>query len=434
VFLEGVLVIRRILIASGIFVGVAAAAVAQLPTSAEHEAIAYSTSAPTDAVAALQKRIDAGEVTLKFDEARGYLPSVLESLDVPVSSQGLVFSKTSLQLDRIAPWSPRAIYFNDDVYVGYVQGGPIVEVASVDPKLGAVFYTLHQAQDGKPTFQRESQTCLVCHDSSSVTGGVPGFIMRSVVPDRYGYGIAPVGKSVTTDQTPLAERWGGWYVTGTHGDQAHMGNVIAPVLAHEVGNLKTYLATAKLPSGANVTDLHGRVDVDPYLTPHSDIVGMMVLAHQTSVHNLITRAGYDARVAEREGDRNESRVRTVGEPLVRAMLFVKEAAITAPIKGTSGFAEEFVARGPRDSKGRSLRDLDLERRLFKYPLSYLIYSESFDALPAPVKGYVFTRLRDVLTGADQTPEFSHLSAADRAAVLEILNETKPEFAAATSTR
>jgi hypothetical protein len=197
-----------------------------------------------------------------------------------------------------------------------------------------------------------------------------------------------------------------------------MGNVIAPVLAHEVGNLKTYLATAKLPSGANVTDLHGRVDVDPYLTPHSDIVGMMVLAHQTSVHNLITRAGYDARVAEREGDRNESRVRTVGEPLVRAMLF----------------AEEFVARGPRDSKGRSLRDLDLERRLFKYPLSYLIYSESFDALPAPVKGYVFTRLRDVLTGADQTPEFSHLSAADRAAVLEILTETKPEFAAATSTR
>jgi hypothetical protein len=210
-----------------------------------------------------------------------------------------------------------------------------------------VFYTLHQAQDGKPTFQRESQTCLVCHDSSSVTGGVPGFIMRSVVPDRYGYGIAPVGKSVTTDQTPLAERWGGWYVTGTHGDQAHMGNVIAPVLAHEVGNLKTYLATAKLPSGANVTDLHGRVDVDPYLTPHSDIVGMMVLAHQTSVHNLITRAGYDARVAEREGDRNESRVRTVGEPLVRASSWSRLRVKVSALSGVSGSTTVMRSFGPK---------------------------------------------------------------------------------------
>jgi hypothetical protein len=427
-------VTRLVLLASALLVGISAGAIAQLPTSAEHEAIAYSTSAPTDAIARLQKRIDAGEVTLAYDESRGYLASLLKSLDVPASSQGLVFSKTSLQLDRIAPWSPRAIYFNDDIYVGYVQGGPIIEVASVDPKLGAVFYTLHQAAEGKPSFQRETQTCLVCHDSSSVTGGVPGFIMRSVIPDRYGYGIAPVGRSVTTDQTPLGERWGGWYVTGTHGDQAHMGNVIAPVLAQEVGNMKTYLATAKLPSGANVTSLQGRVDVEPYLTPHSDIAAMMVLAHQTSVHNLITRAGYDARVAEREGDRNESRIRAVGEPLVRAMLFVKEAALTAPVKGTSGFAEEFVARGPRDDQGRSLRDLDLQRRLFKYPLSYLIYSESFNALPAPIKDYVYSRFREVLGGRDQSPDFAHLSAADRAAILEILQDTKPEFADATTQR
>lgn len=408
--------------------GLAVAAAAQLPTSAEHEAIAYSASAPTDAIARLQKRIDAGEVTLTYDESHGYLSSLLANLEVPTSSQGLVFSKTSLQLDRIAPWSPRAIYFNDDVYVGWVQGGPIIEVASVDPKLGAVFYTLHQAPEGKPTFQRETQTCLVCHDSTSVTGGVPGFIMRSVIPDRYGYGISPVGKSVTTDQTPVDERWGGWYVTGTHGAQTHKGNVIAPVLAQEVGNIKNYLATAKLPSGANVTDLKGLVDVEPYLTPHSDITAMLVLAHQTSVHNLITRAGYDARVAEREGDMNESRIKSVAEPLVRAMLLVKEAPLTAPIKGTSAFAQEFSARGPRDSKGRSLRDLDLERRLFKYPLSYLIYSESFDALPAPVKTYVFSRLRDVLSGKDTSPEFAHLSADDRTAILEILRDTKSDFA------
>jgi hypothetical protein len=306
-------------------------------------------------------------------------------------------------------------------------------VASVDPKLGAVFYSLPQKDEGRPTFQRETQTCLVCHDSTSVTGGIPGLIVRSVIPDRYGYGLAPVGRSVTSDQTPLRDRWGGWYITGTHGAQEHMGNVIAPVLAHEVGNMKSYLAGAKLPSGANVTDLRGRLDIEPYLTPHSDIVSMMVLAHQAAVHNLITRAGYEGRVAEHEGALNETRIRNVVEPLVRAMLFVKEAPLTAALKGTSGFAEEFVKKGPRDAAGRSLRDFDLERRVFKYPLSYLIYSESFDALPTVVKDYVYGRLHEILGGDDAGPDFAHLSAADREAILEILEDTKPDFTSRSRT-
>jgi hypothetical protein len=429
----GVSVPRVFVIGSAFLFALAAAAVAQLPTTAEHEAIAYSSSTPTDAVARLQQRIDSGEVTLTFDETRGYLPSLLASLDIPVSTQGLVFSRTSLQLDRIAPWSPRAIYFNDDVYVGWVQGGPIIEIASADPKLGAVFYSL--AQDGtvRPKFERETQTCLVCHDSSSVTGGVPGFIIRSVIPDRYGYGLAPVGKSVTSDQTPLGDRWGGWYITGTHGTQQHMGNVIAPVLSHEVGNMKSYLATAKLPPGGNVTDLGGRLDLEPYMTLYSDLVAMMVIAHQVNVHNLITRAGYEGRVAAREGSVSEARIRTVGEPLVRAMLFAKEAPLSGPLKGTSGFAEEFVARGPRDAQGRSLRDFDLERRVFRYPLSYLIYSESFDALPAAVQDYVYRRLREILNGEDRSPDFAHLSAADRQAILGILEDTKPAFGSRSRT-
>ena len=420
---------RFCILTSTLLLVLAAAAVAQLPTTAEHEAIAYSTSAPTDAIARLQQRIDAGEVTLEFEEGRGYLRSLLAELQIPASTQGLVFSRTSLQLDRIAPWSPRAIYFNDDVYVGFVQGGPILEIASVDPKLGAVFYSLAQDGSGPPKFERESHTCLVCHDSSSVTGGVPGLIVRSVIPDRYGYGLGPVGKSVTSDQTPLADRWGGWYITGTHGEQRHMGNVIAPVLSHEVGNMKSYLATAKLPDGGNVTDLRGRLDLDPYLTPHSDLVAMMVIAHQATVHNLITRAGYEGRVAEREGSQNPTRIRAAAEPLVRAMLFVKEAPLSGPLKGTSGFAEEFVAKGPRDAKGRSLRDFDLQRRMFKYPLSYLIYSDSFDAMPAAVKEYVYGRLREVLDGSDAGPDFAHLSAEDRTAIGEILADTKPEFRA-----
>jgi len=398
---------------------------AQSSGSAMLDAVHYATATPDDPVARLQKKLDAGTATLVFDKDRGYLPAVLRALDVPVSSQGLVFSRTSLQVDRIAPWSPRAIYFNDDVYVGWVQNGPIMEVASVDPVLGGVFYTLRQEAADHPVFERQTQQCLQCHDSSSSTGGVPGFIMRSVVPDRYGYVMA--AGDPTTDRTPLEKRWGGWYVTGTLGDRPHAGNVNAPVLTSEAGNVQVYLARAKLLSKKDVVDLKSRFDVDPYLAPHSDAVALLVLAHQASVHNLITDAGYQARLA---GDVLDMRAKGAAERLLRAMLFVDAAPIGGPVKGTSPFAEEFPKSGPRDAKGRSLRDLDLTDRLFRYPLSYLVYSEAFDALPAPTKKYVYERLDAVLDGADTAPEFGHLSPADRAAVREILEETKPDFGSA----
>ena len=413
---------------------------AQLPAGAEHEAIAYSKTAPSDAIARLQREIDGGRVRLEFEKDRGYLPSVLKHLGIPVSSQGFVFSRTSLQVDRITPWTPRALYFNDDVYVGWVQGGPIVEVASVDPTLGAVFYTLDQDPSARPLFHRQTHTCLQCHDSSSSTGGVPGLIMRSVFTDRYGYPVAS-GPGATTDQTPIEERWGGWYVTGTSGDALHMGNTMAPALAHELGNAEVVVANKSGPFGpaarranCNVVDLRKRFDTDPYLSPHSDAVALMVLTHQTYVHNLITNAGYEARKALFEGDTSPDspRIRGAAERLVRGLLFSKEAAFPAKIAGTSTFATEFAARGPRDQNGRSLRDLDLEHRLFRYPLSYLIYSDAFEALPPVMKQRVYQRLREVLGGEDQSAGFAHLTAADRSAIAEILNDTKPEVLASRS--
>ena len=415
----------------------------QQPHAADHAAIAYATSTPADRIARLQASIDAGAASLEFDPQRGYLPSLLRALEIPVSSQGLVFSRTSLQVDRIAPWTPRAVYFSDDAYVGWVQEGPIMEIATVDPKLGAVFYTLRQEQAARPVFERQGRTCLQCHDSSSTTGGVPGLIMRSVFPDRYGY-VVPSDQGVTTDRTPLADRWGGWYVTGNLGNQPHMGNIAAPLVGHEIANPAAYLTKLRAEPSRPVADLSERFDSAPYLTPHSDAVALMVLAHQASVHNLITAATYEARRAEYDDQMAGSarvdgavsegarvRIETAGERLVRAMLFVKEAPLAQPVSGTSGFAAEFARRGTRDQKGRSLRDLDLTRRLFRYPLSYLIYSESFDAMPAPVRTYVYRRLREVLSGQDDRPEFAHLSPADRDAVREILEETKPEF---TTTR
>ena len=399
----------------------AVAALAQYQSAAEHPAIAYSKSTPTDAVARLQRSIDTGETRLAFDEQHGYLPAVLKALNVPVSSQGLVFSRTSLQVDRIAPWSPRAIYFNDQVYVGWVQGGPIMEIASVDPKLGTVFYTVTQEPGDKPVITRETRTCLQCHDSTSSTGGVPGLIMRSVIADRHGYPVSS-DRGSTTDSTPIPDRWGGWYVTGTV-PAPHLGNVFAPALSSEMGNVQAYLSKTRLASDTKVTDLSGRFDVAPYLTPHSDAVALLVLAHQTYVHNLITAAGYQARSTPDE----TARVEGAAERLVRAMLLAKEAVLPGAVSGTSGFATEFAKAGRRDRRGRSLRDLDLEHHVFRYPLSYLVYSESFDALPDVVKGYVSRRFREVLSGQDQRPEFAHLTADDRAAILEILADTKPDF-------
>jgi hypothetical protein len=410
---------------------------AQLDGGAEHKAIGYSTSTPADAVSRLQQRIEAGTATLTFDAAWGYLPSLLKALNIPVSSQGLVFSKTSLQVDRIGPWAPRALYFNDDVYVGWVQGGPIMEVASVDPKLGTVFYSLSQDPATPPRFTREGSTCLMCHDSSSATGGVPGLIVRSVVPDRHGYPLGSFHEGSTSDGTPIVARWGGWYATGS-ADVPHMGNVMAPALSHEVGNVRQYVAQSPLKPVGSVTTLEGRFDTGPYLSRHSDMVALLVLSHQARVHNLITATGYEARKALHEenltvaaGDlavfpeSTRRRVKASAEPLVRAMFFADEVPLAGAIRGTSSFASDFAARGPRDVRGRSLRELDLERRLFKYPLSYLVYSEQFDGLPEIVKSYVYKRFREVLNGTDST--LTHLSPSQREAILQILRDTKPDF-------
>src|SRR5256885_15800556 len=203
----------------------------------------------------------------------------------------------------------------------------------------------------------------------------------------------------------------------------HRGNIVAPALAHELPNIKAYISGVKLGPNGNVTDLHDRFDVNRYLAPDSDIVALLVLTHQSSVHNLITAAGYAARV---DGG-SSPRAQDAAERLVRALLFANEAPLPAAIEGRSRFAEEFSARGPRDSHGRSLRDLDLKTRLFQYRLSYLIYSDSFDALPASVKTYVYRRLRQVLGGEDTSAAFGGLTANERQSILEILCETKPDF-------
>lgn len=411
---------------AGLLLGLAALARAD---DFDRPPIRYSSARPDNAVTRFQQRLDAGEVKLEFTDEFGYLPAVLKELNVPPSSQMLVFSKTSLQRDRIAPRTPRALYFNDDLYVGFCRLGEVMEVAVADPALGNVFYTLPQEPAAKPRFQRQTENCLSCHLSRHQ--GVPALVVRSVYPDRDGQPILSGGSFRTDHASPLKERWGGWYVTGTHGKQPHLGNLILPRRSVPDGLTN--------PDGVNVTDLQGRLDTGMYLTPHSDLVALMVLEHQAEAHNRIAAANYQTRLAHRDADiineldnapkgrlteSTSRRVDAAAEQLVKYLLFAEEARLTEPVSGTSRFADEFAKRGPFDRQGRSLRQFDLATRLFKYPCSYLVYSAAFDGLPASVKERVYQRLWDVLTGKDAGKDYAHLSAADRQAIREILIDTK----------
>lgn len=401
----------------------------------ERDPIRYSDSTPENDISRLQARLDSGKVTLRHD-ARGYLESVLTELHIPISSQTLVFSKTSLQRQRISPRSPRALYFSDTMYIGFCQSGEVLEISAVDPKLGTIFYTLDQKESKSPKFIRQTDSCLLCH-ASSQTHGVPGHTLRSVFPDTKGHPILTAGTTRVDQSTPIEKRWGGWYVTGTHGKQAHLGNLIisSPTVRFPVEN----------PDGHNVINLRKKFNSSAYLSPHSDLVALMVLEHQTEAHNYLTRANFEARQAlhyeaslnkelklpaTQHWDSARSRMKSASEDLVRYFLFCDEAKPDGKLQGTSVFATEFTRRGIHDRKGRSLRQFDLQKRLFRYPLSYLIYSPSFDALPDVMRDQVLRRLHQVLSGTDKSKDFEHISPTERQAICEILLDTKtnlPEY-------
>ena len=399
----------------------------QLPYDTQYPTIPYATGETTDPVAVLARGLESGEVTLDREGPSAYLAAILRELRIPVSSQMLVFSKTSLLARLIWPETPRAIYFNDRVYVAWTPGADALEISAQDPELGPVFYNLEPDGEDGPRIRRQTGLCLQCHDSYSLTGGgVPRHIMGSGPTDENGQLASHELWQVTTDTTPIRERWGGWYVTGTHGDQLHMGNV---ALGRRGDSLT---------AGGNLTDLGELIDVTPYLGAHSDIVALLVAEHQTTVQNLITLVGYRVRTRlhddEQDGlppgemsPRTARLVEGLGESLVRALFFVGTPRLEDPIEGTSAFAADFTAGGRRDAQGRSLRDLDLRTRLFRHPLSYLIHSPEYHALPAQARAYVDGRILSILRGEEGGRDFAHLSADDREAILAILRDTKPEI-------
>jgi hypothetical protein len=380
--------------------------------------IRYAGSRPRDRVAALSERLADGSVKLAYEEPQGFLKAFLAALDVPVSSQGLVFSKTSFQRRWIHPRAPRAIYFGDDVYVGWVQGGEVLEISAVDPDLGAVFYSLQQDETRPARLVRQLGNCLQCHESTSLTVGVPGHTVRSVHPAGDGRIQLQRPGFHTTHRSPLPQRWGGWYVSGEHGAQRHLGNQVFP-------DDPRADPAFQAERGANLLDLSRRFDVEPYLAPTSDIVALMVLEYQTHVHILVTRANWEARKSRGTPEAAE-RVKEAGEALLEALFYAGETVLTDPIRGNSSFVQDFEKRGPFDPDGRSLRQFDLRTRMFKHPLSWLVYTPAFQELPPEALDYQKTRMSEVLDGRGG-PAFAHLSEEDRRAVRKILVATLPGF-------
>ena len=383
----------------------------------DEDTIAYSKATADGPVARLQKKIDSGEVTFQFDEQFGYLRSVLRELRTPESSQMLVFSKTSFQRERISPRNPRCLFFADDVYVGFIPGAPVMEISSVDAKLGGVFYTLEQRKVERPKFIRNDQ-CLECH-ASAKSMGVPGHLVRSFATDESGVVDLMTGTSQVNHRTPLAERWGGWYVTGKHGRETHRGNLIGATAFERQLKEPNYLG--------NITDLSPFFEVSHYLKNQSDIVALMVLEHQTHLHNFITRLNYESTLALQQYGHIKY-LKGTANAFLRYLLFTEEVPLNSPVSGSPEFVKTFAAQGPRDQQGRSLRDFDLQTRLFKYPCSYLIYSDAFDALPGPMKEHLYTRLHDILAGRETSADFEAIPDKAKQAIREILADTKPELA------
>jgi|SRR5581483_10397725 len=378
----------------------------------DHPAIHYDRGPFQDPIAVLNRKLEQGQAQLQFETPSGYLRSVLHALNVPVESQIAVFSKTSLQAPLIEPRNPRTIFFNDSVVVAWMKGG-FLEAAAHDPQQGVQFYTLEQRSTARPRFQKGGD-CLRCHVGDA-TLGVAGMVVRSTFTASDGSPMLVYGGSLVDHRTPIESRWGGWFVTGAPATVRHLGNA----------------AIGSQGDPKAMDPLQARIDTSAYLSPYSDAAALLVFDHQMHMVNLITRIGWDARAAVWETRPDVDKLLAgAAREVVDYMLFVDEAPLPGKLTGANGFAAAFAARGPKDSKGRSLRDLDLQHRLLRYPCSYLIYSDAFDALPAGAKSAIYRRLWQVLSGADKDQKYARLSAADRRAVMEILRDTKkglPEY-------
>jgi hypothetical protein len=400
----------------------------------ERAPINYSASEAKNPVSELQKRIEKGDHGLDMSSEKAFLESVLKVLNVPKESQMLVYSKTSLQNDLITPQRPRALYFSEDCYVGWVQHGD-VEIIIIDDVLGPVFYRMHvpdsfpaefEIDEYRPVIER-SRGCLTCHGGTR-TNNYPGMMVRSVRADSIGAPIYSAGTHFTDPASPIGERWGGWFVTGSHDGVRHMGNLIFA----ETGDGG---AEVEEDMGVPLENLDRVLNVKPYLSNTSDIVALMVLEHQAEVHNVLTKALYSTLLmfyrsrdlAKLTGEdpnvlseTSKRIIDSLTDDMLDAMLFRNEFELKGwGVEGSEAFQEAFGKAGRKDAEGRSLREFNLVSHVFRSRLSYMIYSRSFDSLPQVVKETFYQKLWDALRDDEDV-----IGKSERERILAILRGTK----------
>ena len=399
----------------------------------ERSPINYSRSAPHDEVAQLLSRLSRHEVTLTGSD-RDILRTLLRELRIPIASQIVVFSQTSLQVRLIHPQNPRAIYFSDTVYVGWVPGG-VIEVAAIDPELGPVFYGFNpaEARTGRRTFVRES-SCLRCHGGNQ-SGDIPSLLARSVYAQANGRPMDRYGSVAMDDRTPFDQRWGGWYVSGYIGQTAHRGNAFG----RERGDQLIFNPSERRPA-----DLTEFFDPSPYLAATSDVVALAVFQHQVALHNVLTRAAHGFRralasqqslqralhepeTAEATYTSTQSALAAAAEDVLDGLLFRNAAPLPAGVHGSAAFREAFASGARRSQEGQYLKDLAPQGRLFANRCSFLIYSDSFATLPLTLKNRVLDRLGTILRDGDTSGRYAYLDADERHRILAVLLETLPGF-------
>lgn len=359
------------------------------------------------------KKVASGEVRLEAGGELPFLRSLFSALDVPATSQMLVFSTTSLQLSLISPRNPRAIYFNEDLYVGFIPGGKI-EIVSIDPELGGIFYIFDIPRNSRAIAPERSDRCMNCHAKPSI-GGVPGLTIKSVTPGPNGGSLESYRQGDFGHAVPLAERFGGWHVTGEGGLRDHKGNKTGRLFQ---GELTTFPI---LPGEQS--------NLDRYPVPTSDLLPHLLFEHQIGFSARYVEAGYRARTYWRAGGgklRPEHRdlLKDKASDLVSYLLFAGEAPLPeGGVSGQAEYKEAFASRKIADPAGRSLRDLDLRGHLFKYRCSYMIYSNAFQGLPDWFRAEVVRQLKAALDPAADAPASRHLPPDERKAIAEILAAT-----------
>lgn len=304
-----------------------------------------------------------------------FLRSLLKALEIPVSSQLLVYSATSLQSAIVNPYNPRAIYFNDDTSVGFIPGGRI-EISSLDPHAGMVFFIFERLlppANVAPKFVR-SDRCMNCH-ADTPSNNLPGLVVHSVAVTNDGSSLRTYRRDEMGHTVSLSQRFGGWHLTGQSGLATSHANLLCRLDGDKL--IEQPIPVGKL------------FEITRYPLPTSDILPHLVHEHQVGFLNLVVQAIY----LHREND--ETQMTALAKKFADYILFANEAKLPPGIVGDAAYARDFQSLGP--ASGKPMRDFDLKARIFKYPASYLILSTPWQAVPPSVRRKIYDHLRPTIT-------------------------------------